>query len=213
MKYKLKETEIPKNTAGILALASNRYGESVQSAYTKLDDLQGMSVKNPIEDIEILWGEDKFLDVSDVFVDKDGSAIVHGSSNYTWKVTSSDEGVVLVSHDEKLQFYDIQPGNSIMTISLTDNRTNESISESFKVTVKPVTVSGTVTFNRPIDDEDLMFGIVGYNHEDDNTLGLYTKELSLNKRDRKSTRLNSSHVAISYAVFCLKKKITIVHII
>src|SRR5690606_39500826 len=27
------------------------------------------------------------------------------------------------------------------------------------------------------------------------------------KRDRKSTRLNSSHVKISYAVFCLKKKI------
>src|SRR5690625_6528323 len=34
--------------------------------------------------------------------------------------------------------------------------------------------------------------------------------------DRKSTRLNSSHVAISYAVFCLKKKtgkhMTIVHL-
>src|SRR5690625_4815750 len=28
----------------------------------------------------------------------------------------------------------------------------------------------------------------------------------LKKLDRKSTRLNSSHVAISYAVFCLKKK-------
>src|SRR5690625_5811650 len=27
------------------------------------------------------------------------------------------------------------------------------------------------------------------------------------ERDRKSTRLNSSHVATSYAVFCLKKKI------
>src|SRR5699024_12175923 len=26
------------------------------------------------------------------------------------------------------------------------------------------------------------------------------------RRDRKSTRLNSSHVSISYAVFCLKKK-------
>src|SRR5437868_11896578 len=26
------------------------------------------------------------------------------------------------------------------------------------------------------------------------------------ERDRKSTRLNSSHVSISYAVFCLKKK-------
>src|SRR3989442_12059401 len=29
---------------------------------------------------------------------------------------------------------------------------------------------------------------------------------SLPGRDRKSTRLNSSHVRISYAVFCLKKK-------
>src|SRR3712207_7002331 len=28
------------------------------------------------------------------------------------------------------------------------------------------------------------------------------------RRDRKSTRLNSSHANISYAVFCLKKKIT-----
>src|SRR5690625_6299146 len=29
--------------------------------------------------------------------------------------------------------------------------------------------------------------------------------------DRKSTRLNSSHVAISYAVFCMKKKNTMVN--
>src|SRR5437660_6654255 len=32
------------------------------------------------------------------------------------------------------------------------------------------------------------------------------------EQDRKSTRLNSSHVAISYAVFCLKKKSTTQHI-
>src|SRR3712207_7238235 len=31
-------------------------------------------------------------------------------------------------------------------------------------------------------------------------------ELLLNPADRKSTRLNSSHANISYAVFCLKKK-------
>src|SRR5699024_12289712 len=30
--------------------------------------------------------------------------------------------------------------------------------------------------------------------------------VDLDLRDRKSTRLNSSHVSISYAVFCLKKK-------
>src|SRR2546426_7765202 len=35
--------------------------------------------------------------------------------------------------------------------------------------------------------------------------GLVTHEESL-ARDRKSTRLNSSHLVISYAVFCLKKK-------
>src|SRR5436309_12259501 len=35
--------------------------------------------------------------------------------------------------------------------------------------------------------------------EDDADVRTYT-------RDRKSTRLNSSHVKISYAVFCLKKK-------
>src|SRR5699024_11681607 len=32
--------------------------------------------------------------------------------------------------------------------------------------------------------------------------------LAIKWRDRKSTRLNSSHVSISYAVFCLKKKNT-----
>src|SRR3712207_6877218 len=32
------------------------------------------------------------------------------------------------------------------------------------------------------------------------------RQVSLNRPDRKSTRLNSSHANISYAVFCLKKK-------
>src|SRR5690606_41552295 len=36
------------------------------------------------------------------------------------------------------------------------------------------------------------------NHLDDDGIGIVL--------DRKSTRLNSSHVKISYAVFCLKKK-------
>src|SRR5205814_10281561 len=31
------------------------------------------------------------------------------------------------------------------------------------------------------------------------------------REDRKSTRLNSSHLGISYAVFCLKKKVTVIH--
>src|SRR5947199_4667253 len=43
--------------------------------------------------------------------------------------------------------------------------------------------------------------------------GTWTRALSSarsreSSRDRKSTRLNSSHLGISYAVFCLKKKKT-----
>src|SRR5256885_12781242 len=34
------------------------------------------------------------------------------------------------------------------------------------------------------------------------------RALRAGKGDRKSTRLNSSHLVISYAVFCLKKKTT-----
>src|SRR5690606_41997960 len=34
------------------------------------------------------------------------------------------------------------------------------------------------------------------------------ERVEIRRRDRKSTRLNSSHVKISYAVFCLKKKKT-----
>src|SRR5690606_40221473 len=41
----------------------------------------------------------------------------------------------------------------------------------------------------------------------DNELAIrYYDALLENDEDRKSTRLNSSHVKISYAVFCLKKK-------
>src|SRR2546430_13232521 len=37
-------------------------------------------------------------------------------------------------------------------------------------------------------------------------VGRRVPEAARSRRDRKSTRLNSSHSQISYAVFCLKKK-------
>src|SRR3712207_7808588 len=40
------------------------------------------------------------------------------------------------------------------------------------------------------------------NHEEK----IHIRKLKLLMQDRKSTRLNSSHANISYAVFCLKKK-------
>ena len=62
---------------------------------------------------------------------------------------------------------------------------------------------------KPINDADMIL------MPDDATAVVdpFTEEKTINlrcdiiePRDRKSTRLNSSHVVISYAVFCLKKK-------
>src|SRR5207302_2632843 len=52
---------------------------------------------------------------------------------------------------------------------------------------------------------DLPVDTVGYLISS-NGQGAWTVAWTNPSRDRKSTRLNSSHVKISYAVFCLKKK-------
>src|SRR5438034_6936126 len=41
---------------------------------------------------------------------------------------------------------------------------------------------------------------------DQGTCGQFVGDQTVGQLDRKSTRLNSSHTVISYAVFCLKKK-------
>src|SRR5437667_3117687 len=43
---------------------------------------------------------------------------------------------------------------------------------------------------------------------DNSVVHHYHAPAAIAVRDRKSTRLNSSHITISYAVFCLKKKKT-----
>src|SRR2546430_9571359 len=45
--------------------------------------------------------------------------------------------------------------------------------------------------------------------DQENSTSWPVHEVGRNAEDRKSTRLNSSHSQISYAVFCLKKKKTI----
>src|SRR3989442_11587768 len=60
--------------------------------------------------------------------------------------------------------------------------------------------------------EDVALGdraveVVRQHHARVRLLGAHQRDLGgLALLDRKSTRLNSSHVRISYAVFCLKKK-------
>src|SRR3712207_8385477 len=60
------------------------------------------------------------------------------------------------------------------------------------------------------DLRDVLFGGAGVLLEHGlvaRLLGVELREpIAVEDRDRKSTRLNSSHANISYAVFCLKKK-------
>src|SRR5439155_12649868 len=71
---------------------------------------------------------------------------------------------------------------------------------------RPGELSYTHVLRRVLKTRDiaLRFGIpVGQLDSKSNRLGVHTVGAA---EDRKSTRLNSSHVATSYAVFCLKKK-------
>src|SRR5690625_3011218 len=67
-------------------------------------------------------------------------------------------------------------------------------------------------FQEPMTSLDPLFTIGNqmreslYLHQRISKKAANKKVIELLQLDRKSTRLNSSHVAISYAVFCLKKK-------
>src|SRR2546422_11114518 len=64
-------------------------------------------------------------------------------------------------------------------------------------------------FRRAADAGQLDHAPRGYSHLEkrlDDALGNRVVAAAGAQRDRKSTRLNSSHGYISYAVFCLKKK-------
>src|SRR5438034_11843445 len=67
-------------------------------------------------------------------------------------------------------------------------------------------ISGTVT-ERP----DFLLNLVQQKLESPRRASALSCPTSVNLIDRKSTRLNSSHTVISYAVFCLKKKKIYIH--
>src|SRR2546426_1526968 len=73
------------------------------------------------------------------------------------------------------------------------DRRNVTAFAEVRVVVGVVRIGGDVRDirPRPVDGERAAVGVIG---------------VGPGARDRKSTRLNSSHLVISYAVFCLKKK-------
>src|SRR5947209_12247670 len=72
-------------------------------------------------------------------------------------------------------------------------------------TVFPYTTLFRSAALQPLDHlVDELLDLVGWEHR--SLLRISLLAVVLDRIDRKSTRLNSSHANISYAVFCLKKK-------
>src|SRR3712207_7171123 len=75
---------------------------------------------------------------------------------------------------------------------------------------RSVSMAKGVLMGREGADEDTAFTMLvaraGQNRTSLSDAARAVVESAVRRQDRKSTRLNSSHANISYAVFCLKKK-------
>src|SRR5699024_12016165 len=80
------------------------------------------------------------------------------------------------------------------------NRSNSSVETRMKETYCWLLVPFIDQYE---DIKTIQWEISNLGGGDDEIVSKATKKMI---QDRKSTRLNSSHVSISYAVFCLKKK-------
>src|SRR5690625_28466 len=113
--------------------------------------------------------------------------ILDTASNEGWNVNSS-----------------LRPGDYDVYLLADDGY--EPIGESAPVTIEETPSTSSIELSASgIADGDTLE--ITYASESDAPLeiGIYTRPQDVPGVDRKSTRLNSSHVAISYAVFCLKK--------
>src|SRR5687768_3858820 len=115
----------------------------------------------------------------------------HMSHELKTPLTALREGAELLSEEivgklapEQREIAEILRHNSIELQKLIEDLLSYGASQAHKPAVDVARVELRRVANRVIDDQ----------------------KLALRAKDRKSTRLNSSHGYISYAVFCLKKK-------
>src|SRR5690554_7489370 len=96
-------------------------------------------------------------------------------------------------------------------VDMTDGAIAREISKLFDM--RPAAIENRLKLRNPIYGPAAAYGHMGRKPETktvtfENGGRKETMEVEFFtwEKDRKSTRLNSSHVRISYAVFCLKKK-------
>src|SRR5439155_19022077 len=119
------------------------------------------------------------------------------------------------AEQERLLGDDAEPAPDVRTVHLTDvDAIEQDGAGGHVVEARDEIHERGLAAARRADDRDRLARLGRERHvAEDRVLGARIAELdglefdaAARPGDRKSTRLNSSHVAISYAVFCLKKK-------
>src|SRR3712207_8332360 len=99
-------------------------------------------------------------------------------------------------------FFNDTATTEIYTLSLHDALPISSAVPACSTSVFSASSPRRPSMASPLEDDS------GYPRESSTTVTAHCEDHSISTPDRKSTRLNSSHANISYAVFCLKKKTT-----
>src|SRR5207253_6119629 len=118
---------------------------------------------------------------------------------------------------ERVGIVETQPFYAVILKSLSDANCNANFSEEErqeaqrlfphrKVFASKCGEPGAVYYTNIARDHQIMAVYAGETMAEAQRVLNEVKATGRFNGDRKSTRLNSSHVAISYAVFCLKKK-------
>src|SRR5439155_17844292 len=105
--------------------------------------------------------------------------------------------LTLLSRASSMAFAEPRISSARWTVNCTSIRACSDLNWPMKLSRSRSKISNvhtTISATFYLNDKDRPPGLGGWN------------VVHRLRRDRKSTRLNSSHVAISYAVFCLKKK-------
>src|SRR3712207_8388873 len=87
-----------------------------------------------------------------------------------------------------------EPGSTLLLMSYTNRAVDEICSKLYEEGIDFIRIGGSLTCADSYRDKLLTARVEA------------SSNINELKEDRKSTRLNSSHANISYAVFCLKKK-------
>src|SRR5207253_506268 len=116
------------------------------------------------------------------------------------------KGVVVHIHDIPFPYNVPQPANTwILGCEWPVFWTETMLLQALLCNSAAFRIKLSLPMIRYFEESYLAEHIPAYEIVDRDSYNTYSS-IWIEKSDRKSTRLNSSHVAISYAVFCLKKK-------